>query len=284
MVEDYIRPKTLGSALELIKQANGRERVMAGGTDLLLKQYADHSDNLLIVDITNIPDLTGISSTGEYIRIGSTTILADIVNSPLLTGSLQVLCQGASAVGSPQIRNRATIGGNLCNASPSADTVPPLLALDAMVILVSMRKSRQVRLKDFFIGPGLTILDPDELMTEILIPLPKVNQQAVYLKHAPRSAMDLAIASTAVCVWKAGGRIIAKIALGAVAPIPMRAYQAEVMLASASLPGDETLQAVAKCAAGETSPIDDVRASARYRKAMIEVLTFRALRQTISGL
>jgi CO/xanthine dehydrogenase FAD-binding subunit len=284
MIEDYQRPRTVEETLRMLEKASGQTRIIAGGTDLLLEQGKDLSHAVCLIDICDIPDLVGITSAEDGLSIGAATRLDEIVKSPLLKDSLHVLSVGAATVGSPQIRNRATLGGNVCNASPSADTVPPLLVMDAQVTLVSRREVRTVPLTEFFVGPGSTVLRADELMLMIFVPYPPPRASTVYLKHAPRRAMDLAIASVAVSTWYAGGRVQARIAMGAVAPTPRRSTQAETLLASSSNLDDTTLRAVAACAAGETSPISDVRATAGYRKAMIEALTFQALRQAIDGL
>jgi carbon-monoxide dehydrogenase medium subunit len=182
-------------------------------------------------------------------------------------------------VGSPQIRYLATIGGNLCNASPSADTIPALLVLDAQLTIASVGKHRTLPLVNFFTGPGRTKLQADELLMSILIPEQPAGACAVYLKHAPRSAMDLAIASVAVQLWHVNAHAQARIALGAVAPTPLRALQSEALLAASPSADEETFRAVARCAAGESAPISDVRATASYRRDMIELFTYRALRQ-----
>jgi CO/xanthine dehydrogenase FAD-binding subunit len=279
MIEDYVRPNKIEEALCLLEQNPERARILAGGTDLLLKQSRDDSSRWILIDITNIPELVGIIFSKKGLRIGAASPLAEIIHSPLLTGSLQVLSAGASTVGSPQIRHLATIGGNLCNASPSADTIPALLVLDAKLTIVSARKSRILPLANFFTGPGRTKLRPDELLVSISIAEQPAGACAVYLKHAPRSAMDLAIASVAVQLWYADDHIQGRIALGAVAPTPLRAPQSEAMLASSLTANEDTFRAIARCAASEIAPISDVRGTAGYRRDMIELLTFRALRQ-----
>ncbi len=283
-LEDYVRPNTIPEALSLLEHAAGQARVIAGGTDLLVKPCKDTAGKFILIDISDIPELTGVTSTAEGLEIRAATRLAEITSSPLLNNGLRVLSVAAATVGSPQIRNRATIGGNLCNASPSADTVPPLLVLDARVTLASRREVRTIPLVTFFVGPGSTVLKADELMVTISIPSPPPSVRAVYLKHAPRRAMDLAIASVAVSLWYTAGQLQTRIALGAVAPTPRRATQAEAMLISTSNPDDKTLRAVAQCAAGEAAPISDVRASASYRQDMVEALTFQALHQAIDSL
>lgn len=284
MISDYIQPGTIEKTLRILSQETGRVCILAGGTDLLLRMVNDLNKKMILVDISEVPGLVGITSTSEGLTIGSGTRLAEIAKSSLLIGSLQVLSQAALTVGSPQIRNLASIGGNLCNASPSADTIPPLLVLDSQLEIASLRMRRTLPLESFFIGPGKTRLTVDELVVSIKIPNQPQHTEAVFLKHSPRGAMDLAIASVAVKMWKSGEQIHARIALGAVAPTPLRALKSEELLASSINLGDETFRAVAHCAAGEACPISDVRASAEYRKDMVEVLTLRALHQAYSAI
>jgi len=279
MIEDYIRPKTIDEALSLLERIPQRTRILAGGTDLLLKYGDGDPSRWTLIDIVNIPELGGIISTKEGVRIGAACPLAEIVKSPLLTRSMRVLCAGASTVGSPQIRHLATIGGNLCNASPSADTVPALLVLDAQVFIASAGNRRTLPLVEFFTGPGRTKLQPEELLLSILIPEQPPGACAVYLKHAPRRAMDLAIAGVAVKLWMTSDHLQARIAMGAVAPTPVRAFKAETLLAASLSIDQETFRAVSRCATSEIAPISDIRASASYRRDMIELLTFRALCQ-----
>ena len=279
MIEDYIRPKTIDEALLLLEQIPERTRILAGGTDLLLKHADNDPTRWILIDIGNIPELVGILSNNEGLSIGAACPLAKIVDSQLLSHSLQVLSDAAATVGSPQIRYLATIGGNLCNASPSADTIPALLVLDAQLTIASVGKHRTLPLVNFFTGPGRTKLQADELLMSILIPEQPAGACAVYLKHAPRSAMDLAIASVAVQLWHVNAHAQARIALGAVAPTPLRALQSEALLAASPSADEETFRAVARCAAGESAPISDVRATASYRRDMIELFTYRALRQ-----
>jgi carbon-monoxide dehydrogenase medium subunit len=279
MIEDYIRPKTIDEALSLLERTHEGTRILAGGTDLLLKHGDGDPSRWTLIDIVNIPELVGISSTEEGVRIGAACPLAEIVKSPLLTGSMRVLGAGASTVGSPQIRNLATIGGNLCNASPSADTIPALLVLDAQVVIASAGSRRSLPLVEFFTGPGRTKLQVGEMLVSILIPAQPAGACSVYLKHAPRSAMDLAIVGVAVQLWISDTRLQGHIALGAVAPTPLRAFKSEALLAASPSINLETFRSVSRCAIGEISPISDLRASASYRKDMVELLTFRALCQ-----
>lgn len=283
-IGDYRRVRSVDEILAVFTSSSHPARVLAGGTDLLTRLETDSPDRILVVDIGDVSELAGISSTGSGLRIGAATKLADIENSELLDGLWQVLARSAAQVGSPQIRNLATIGGNICNASPAADTVPPLLVLDAEVELISPRGVRKVPLVDFFVGPGKSILSEDEFLASILLPEPPPGALATYLKHSPRRAMDLAVVGVGVLLARMDGRSEARIALGAVAPIPLRATHAESLLAEARQLNDPVIKQAARLAAQEAKPISDVRASAEYRTAMIEALVGRALRQLAANL
>lgn len=245
----------------------------------MLKLALGESDPVVLVNIGGISELTGIEATGSGLRIGAGTKMADLVRSALMTGGYEILAQGAAQVGSPQIRHMATVGGNVCNASPSADTAGPLLVLDASVTLASARGERSVPLTEFFLGPGKTCLDYGELVTALHMPAPPAGSAGLYIKHCVRRALDLAFVGVSVLVARAGGRWEARIALSAVAPTPIRAVEAERFLSQASDLGASTIREAARLAEEATQPISDVRASAAYRRAMVRELTERALAQ-----
>lgn len=283
-VGDYVRIGSVDELLALFETSSYPVRLIAGGTDLLTRIEPDSAERVLVADIGDVDELAGLVTTGEGLRVGAATKLADLEGSELLSGVLGVLADGAAQVGSPQIRNLATIGGNVCNASPAADTVPPLLILDARAELVSPRGLRTVPLDEFFIGPGQTVMSKDEFLAAVLIPTQPKGAVAVYLKQSPRRAMDLAVVGVgALLAWEGNG-LQARIALGAVAPTPLRAVQAERLLEGAiELEGDVISRAAA-LAAQEAAPINDVRASAEYRKEMVRALTERALHQLAASL
>jgi CO/xanthine dehydrogenase FAD-binding subunit len=255
-------------------------RVIAGGTDVLLKAR-NYPVPVTVVDISGIAELCGVRQAEDGIYIGAATRLAEVVRAAALQDeAYQALIQGAVQVGSPQIRNLATLGGNLCNASPSADTAAPLLALDACVALESQAGQRIVRLEDFFQGPGKTVLAEGELLTSIFIPNQPAGAKSIYLKHSPRRAMDLAFVG--VAVWAAGTQHPqVRIALSAVAPTPMRALPAENYLSQLEFIDAAALDEAARLSAQAAKPISDVRSSSSYRNEMVRVLTQRALRQTL---
>ena len=285
LIDDYVRSSSVEEALALLQKATLPVRVLAGGTDLLPRLRLDPAEKVGVVDISGASDLAGIVPARQGLRIGAATKLAAVVTSSQLSGSAwQVLAEAASLVGSPQIRNLATLGGNICNASPAADTIPALLVLDAQAEMVSARGVRSIPLSEFFVGPGQTVLEKDEILASVLLPEPPAQAVATYLKHSPRRAMDLAVVGVGVLLARAEGQIEARIALGAVAPTPLRARQAEKLIRQAPCLDDETIAEAARLAAQEARPISDVRASAEYRTAMVEVLTRRALDQLATAL
>jgi len=273
----FYSAKSLGDALRFLSEKGERTKIIAGGTDLIPKLREENSRPEFVLNILEIERLSGITELNHILRIGSTTTHAQLVESEILQRSCPSLVQAAASVGGPLIQNRGTIGGNIANASPAADLAPALLTLDAEVVLMSEKGTRVVALQDFFIGPGKTVLNPNELLVEISIPLPK--GQTIFLKLGRRQAMTLSIVNVAVCLEMEGRNCRnAKIAMGSVAPTPIRCPQAEILLVDKEI--DPEL--ISKCA-GEamamSKPLDDQRAKAWYRVQAGAVLLRRALLQ-----
>ena len=277
-IGDRVRAASLAEVIALIDRTETNPRILAGGTDLLLPHVSDPSETVTLIDITGVEQLAEIRSDEDGVSIGAAVKLSDIVRSTVLVDRLPILVWAAAEVAGPQIRNLATIGGNVCNASPSADTVPPLLVLDAQAEYVSGDKAHSVPLSDFFIGPGETILGSDGLLTALRIAWPSSSATGVYLKHSPRQAMDLAIVGVAVMLDPGANGLTARIALGAVGPTPLRATAAEASLRGLDHLTDESIHEAARLAEEAAAPIDDVRGSARYRRDMVRRLVGRALR------
>ena len=228
-----------------------------------------------MISLRQVAELRGIHEDKHGLRIGATTTLRDIIRSQLLHRQHPCLVHAASLIGSVQVRSLATIGGNLCNAAPSADMAPPLLALDAEVLLVSTKGKRQLPLQDFFRGPGEQALQAGELLSEIILPHPQ--GETIYLKHSFRAYMDIAAVGVALRLHANGGTFAAaRVALGAVAPTPMRAKAAEQEL-EGQAPSEDRFARAAALAAEACTPIDDVRAPAWYRRRIVEILTRRGL-------
>ncbi|MFB0557330.1 MAG: xanthine dehydrogenase family protein subunit M [Dehalococcoidia bacterium] len=276
---DYLAPKTVDEALSLLSQYKGKAKVIAGGTDLVPKLKRRQIETpACIVALKGISDLDYIRYDETYgLRFGALTTIRAIETSPVIREKFTVLAQAASSMGSVQVRNRGTVGGNICNAVPSADTAPALLTLQARLKIVSHKSERTVDIGDFFTGPNETILTDEELLEEIMVPHLPLNSRGIYLKLSPRKSMDLAIVGVAaVLISEDAICKDVRIALGAVAPTPMRAEKAEYLLIGKKL-SDGLVNSAAQIASEESQPIDDHRASAEYRKEMVKVLTRRAL-------
>jgi carbon-monoxide dehydrogenase medium subunit len=272
----YFAPKTLSEACALLARYGGEARALAGGTDLLLKMKTGRVAPQVVVNIKRIPDLYG-RRVNTHLVLGALTTLEEVHGSPIICKRYPALAAAAGTMASAQIRNLATLGGNLCNASPSADLAPILLALDAVAHIVGLNGERRVALDEFFAGPGQTALAPDELLVSIEIPPPL--GPAVYLKHSPREHMDIAVVGVGLALQMRDGRCeSARVALGAVAPTPLRARRAEAELVSGPLTPERIARA-AQLAAEEAAPIDDVRGTAGYRRRMVAVLMRRGAAQ-----
>ena len=273
----FYSAKSFDDALHFLSKKGDQTRIIAGGTDLIPRLREENSRPEFVLNILEIGKLNGVTELNHVLRIGSTTTHTQLMESDILQRNCPSLIQAAASVGGPLIRNRGTIGGNIANASPAADLSPALLALDAEAVLMSEKGTRVVALRDFFIGPGKTLLAPNELLAEILIPLPK--GKCVFLKVGRRQAMTLSIVNLAVCLEMEGRNCRrAKIAMGSVAPTPIRCPRAEMMLMDKEV--DREL--ISRCAAeamAMSKPVDDQRAKAWYRMQAGEVLLRRALVQ-----
>lgn len=252
---------------------------LAGGTDLVIAVKEHDLRPRYVVDLKRIPDLAGIhANAGGGFTIGALTSLYEIEKSPAILERHPFLAQSAAEIGSTQIRHRGTIGGNVVNASPSADTVPCLLALDAKVCVVNGPREKIIELDEFFLGPGETVLEAGDILTRIIIPPTGATHRGEFYKCSPRHQMDLAYVGVAVAMYLDAEHkcTSVRIALGAVAPIPLRARRAESMLEGQYLT-ERLAESVAEQASRECRPISDVRASAAYRTDMVRVVTKRTL-------
>ena len=281
---EMYQPTTLQEASRLLKEKGPGGRFLAGGTDLVIAMKEKGLAPEYIVDLKRLPGLSGIrrNSDGSII-IGALTTMREIETSKLLREKYPFLCQGAAEVGSIQIRNRATVGGNMSNATPSADVAPSLIALQAIAKVAGAGGERTVALEEFFLGPGRNALSPDEILTEITIPPTSPRLVGDYIKFSPREMMDLAYVGVAV-VYSLKDKKCAdvRIVLGAVAPTPIRAKKAEAALEGQIL-SVELAANVGAIAAEEAKPISDVRSSADYRRAMVGAMTKRALLNAAAG-
>lgn len=283
---EFYQPSTLQEASRLLKDNGPGGRFLAGGTDLVIAMKEKGLLPKYVVDLKRVPGLSGIRENGDGgIALGALTTMYEIETSALIKRKYPFLAQSAAEVGSIQIRNRATIGGNMANATPSADTAPALIALNATAKIASASGERTIALEEFFKGPGQSVMNADEILTEITIPKTAANLVGEYIKFSPREMMDLAYVGVAVAYNLtasdkkcAGVRIV----LGAVAPTPIRAKRAEAAAEGQVL--TETLaEKVGQIAAEEAKPISDVRSTADYRRAMVGTMTKRALLNAAVG-
>ncbi len=293
VIERYLVPQTLEEAAGIVAAENAI--VLAGGTDLLprwAKGLVRASET--VVDLKRIAGLKGVSRANGEVRVGACTLLSEIASDAIIGATAPVLAEAADRVACPQIRNRATVGGNLCNASPAADTAVPLILLDATLELASWTRDalmvREAPIVDFFRGPGATVLAPGEILTCIRFkPLPDVQRPrglksaarlgvfTAWDKFGTRRAMEIAVASVGVALKVENGTIVhARVGYGSVAPIPLRGRKAEAQLIGNPLSGE----VIGKCEAAareEIAPITDVRASEAYRREVVGVMLRRML-------
>lgn len=274
---DYFLPSSLSETFTLLKNYKGRARLLAGGTDLLVKMKKRAISPDVIVDLNKISELTFIELADHYLHIGGLTRLSVMGESSIVRERAPALAEAVNVLASPHIRNRATIAGNLCNASPAADTAPSLLALDASVKLQSADGERIVPLSQFFLGPEQTVTKPDEVLTEVIVPLQE--GASAFIKLGRRKAFTLSVASVAAFAKVNNGKFEeVRIALGAVAPTPIRARKVEEALKGKDI-SEDNVEKAAQLVKEECCPITDVRASAEYRTEMSYVLTKRVLKK-----
>ncbi len=286
-IEHYLAPTGLAQALAALA-APGGSLVLAGGTDLMPQSRAGRVRAAgTLLNIRRIQGLDAITLDTGALVLGSLATIGQLQVHPLVREHAPILCEAADHFASQQIRNSATLGGNLCNASPAGDMLPALLALDARLELASLGQNgavvtRRVAIDGFFTGPGRTQRQPNELLTAVHVPLAASGQLSRFYKAGTRPALDISTIAIAFAAQRdSAGRLHGvRLALGAVAPTPLRARRAEALLEGKAL--DAALaEAAARAAADEAQPIDDVRASAWYRKELLHNVTLRMLTDAI---
>jgi len=280
---EYLEPESIEEALTILSQYQGKSKIIAGGTDLMLQIRNKAIKPEYVVDITRIPGLDYITFDDQQgLRLGALTTIRALETSPELQRKYSIISQAASQLGSVAIRNVATVGGNLCNALPSAETSQALVALSAHVRVVNPSGERTVAIEDFFTDVGKTVLKADEVLVEILVPEPAPRTSGIYIKHSPRGPIDLAIVNITVLMTMEPDHKVcrdAKIVLGAVSPTPLRARKAENVLKGERVDG-ALIERAAQVASDEAHPRDgSIRGSFEYKKEMVRVLTGRAIRQ-----
>ena len=280
--KDYVRPTTIAETIKLLVDNGHKARLIAGGTDLLVEKDPEID---IVIDVADL-GLDYVETDSQGIKIGAATTFAMLENSPALSkGPYKILARAAHSVGTPQIRNVATLGGNLCSAVPSADSPPALLALAATVRIIGPTGERIINLTDFFLNPRKNALNSGELLTEIQLPVLPTHTAATFIKKGRVAVGDLALVNGAVSLTITPEGLCEDlcIALGAVAPTPLRVKKAEAMLRGEK-PQEDLLSKVADCAASEISPISDVRGSAEYRRTLSRVLVERMLTEVVASL
>ena len=282
-INNYHIPRTLDEALDFLQKYQGKAQVVAGGTGVVPKlRYRDVEAEAL-VDITRLPEINGIGQDGDMITLGACVTHSQTALSPLIREKAAILAKGAESLGSPQIRNMATVAGNLVSGHPAADTSIPLLALNASVVIASKEGQRVVPMTEFFLDKGQTAIDcRKEVLIQIKFPVIQPGQGSSHLRLSKRQSLTIAILVAAVVVKVDSQKKIiqeAAIALGPVAPTPFRAVETEALLAGAPV-SEETIDRAAKSAAAESKPIDNaVWGSAEYKREMVKVFVKRGLQK-----
>jgi len=270
-------PETLEDCLHLLATRGPDTKLLAGGTDLLPQMKNGVLTPKRVIDLSGIPRVKVLESDAKGLRIGAAVPARQVEKDARVREGYASVAEGAALLGSVQVRNLATIGGNLCNAAPSADMAPPLLALEAVAVIAGPKGERRVPLTDFFTGVRKTVLGPDEILVELVAPAPGARSGGSYMRHTPRRELDIAVVGVASQVTLSNGVCSkARIALAAVAPTPVRATSAEATLEGKALTPQLIAQA-ADLAAQSAKPISDQRGSADFRRHLVRVLTRRTL-------
>ncbi len=279
-----LAPTSLTEACALLEKHQGKIKIKAGGTDMIVRLSHRAVKPDYLMTLKKIPDLDTISFTPEEgLTIGALALLREVEINPLILKQGQMLARAAHATATVQIRNMGTVMGNVCNASPSADNIPTLVAMDARIVASSGAKEREIPIDEFFLGPGRSALQANEIAVSIKVPALSPKSGVSYQKISPRSKVDIAAVNIGAMISlnETGACQAVRISMGAVGPTPLRATQAETYLIGKEIT-DETLAEAGRLAAEDASPISDVRATREYRKLMVEVLTTRALKEASS--
>jgi CO/xanthine dehydrogenase FAD-binding subunit len=275
---DYIAPTTVDEAIAVLAKGGRDTRVMAGGTDLLVRIRHRMLFPKRIVSLKRIPGLAAIRfDKTRGLTIGATALLAEVAAHPKVRRFYPTVADAAGSTANVQVRNMGTVVGNLCNASPSADNAPTLMAMEATVDIAGPKGNRNMALDQFFLGPGVTALKTGEMVTAIRVPRPPAGTGTAYHSLSQRGKLDCSAVGVGTMVVLEKERCIdARLVVGACAPVPMRTQDAERLLIGQRMT-DTLIRKAAQAASAETTPITDVRASAPYRWKMVTVLTIRAL-------
>jgi carbon-monoxide dehydrogenase medium subunit len=274
---DLQLPGSVDDCLKLLSERGRETKLLAGGTDLLPQLKNHLLKPARVIDLSGVARLRTLESDSRGLRVGAAVTARELERNPLVTKRYPALAESGALVGSVQVRNLATLGGNLCNAAPSADMAPPLLALDAEAMIAGPKGERRVPMTSFFLGVRQTVVGPDELLVELLVPDPGAHSGGTYVRHTPRRELDIAVVGVAAQLTLANGVCSkARIALAAVAPTPVRATAAERSLEGQPVTPERIARA-ADLALEVAKPISDQRGSADFRRHLVKVLTRRTL-------
>jgi len=279
----YVAPTTVAEAVAVLTEHGDRARPLAGGTDLLVKARANVWELDAVVDIKNIPELMTLSVNGDGLSIGAGVPCYQVYDNSDVAAQYPGIVDGVSIIGGIQVQSRAGLGGNLCNAAPSGDGIPALIAHSAVARIANSSGTREVAVEDFCTGPSRTVLEAGDLLVSIEVPKPAANSGAAYTRFIPRNEMDIAVAGVGIyVVLDDSGRnfVSGRIALASVGPTPILASEAGNSLAGKPV-NDETIAAAAALAKNAATPITDMRGTVDQRKQLIEVLTGRMINKAV---
>jgi len=280
---EYCAPAALQEAIGLMAAHKGSANLLAGGTDLIVFMRARRKRPDLVIDVKKIPELCELKMHEAGLTIGASVSCRTIFEHDQIKETYPALVDSARLIGGSQIQGRASIGGNLCNAAPSADIIPTLIAYNAAANVVSARGERRIPVEEFCVAPGKTVLGPDEILVNILLALPGPHSGARFLRFIPRKEMDIAVANSAAYVeLDEAGQCFryARIAIGAVAPSPLFVEEAGAALRNQRV-DDESILRAARIARDAARPIDDMRGTVEHRLQLVETLTKRALTDAV---
>jgi carbon-monoxide dehydrogenase medium subunit len=280
---EYLEPRRLPEAISLLEQHGCDALAIAGGTDVLPGLRSGELASRYLVDLSKLQELAGLELTpGDNLRLGASSTFACLLRSPGIRRSFPMLSEMAGCMGTPQVRNVATVGGNLCNCSPCADSAPVLLCLNATAHIQGPAGRRDLPLAEFFLGPGRTALERGEILVELELPPLPAGAVGSYVKVGRNRGVDLAVVSLAIVGYRTDDHPSGygfRIGLGAVAPTPIRAHESEAILAERV--DEAAVAAATQAAVNAIQPIGDVRASAAYRTMVARNLTGRAIQQVL---
>jgi len=274
---DLALPESVDDCVKTLAGRPAGAKLLAGGTDLLPQMKNGLLKPAWVVDLSRVAELQKLAVEGGALHIGAAVTARTLELDKRVTGRYASIAEGGALLGSVQVRNLATVGGNLCNAAPSADMAPPLIALDAVAVIAGPKGRRRVPLAEFFTGARRTVLGADEVLVELVVPDPGARSGGQYLRHTPRRELDIAVVGVASQLTLADGKCAkARIALAAVAPTPVRATTAEQALQGQALT-PELIERAAGLAVDAAHPIADQRGSIEFRRHLVRVLTRRTL-------